>query len=620
MTLFSGAISRSLRIAAIAAGLLGIVSAAAHAQDSEWRHGLSLFGKLKYPADFSHYDYANPDAPKGGALRRGTIGTFDTLNPFNIKGNPAAISTIIYDTLLTDAADEPSSEYGLLAEAVKYPDDFSSATFRLRPQARWHDGTPVTVDDVVWSLTALKEAHPFYNAYYRNVTGAVVSAPHEVTFTFDQTGNRELPLIVGQMPILPKAYWEGRDKDGNPRDFKGSTLEPPLGSGPYKFGEIKPGRSIAYERVRDYWGKDLPVKAGQDNFDRLTVEYFRDLNVLVEAFKADSFDFHVENSAKRWATEYEFPAVKRGDVVTETFQTKQAEPMQGFVFNTRLKKFSDPRVRQAFNYAFDFEWMNENVFYGQYKRTESYFQNSELQATGLPGPRELELLEPLRDKVPPEVFTQEYKNPVGGGPRAMRANLKAAKDLLEQAGWNVQNGVLKNADGEAMTLEFLIVSPDSERIINPYIQSLERLGIKSTIRVVDSSQYQARTDAFDFEVVTGSFSQSLSPGNEQRDYWSSAAADQRGSRNLIGIRDEAVDKLVDTIVFATDRETLVAACRALDRVLLWNHYVVPQFYSPDIRTARWNRFSRPQTLPDYRFTTDTWWWDAGKAGAIKGGA
>ncbi|MCB1479168.1 MAG: extracellular solute-binding protein [Tepidamorphaceae bacterium] len=618
MTFFSGIFTRNWRIATVAAAFLAIVCGAAQAQGDEWRHGLSLFGKLKYPAGFSHYDYVNPDAPKGGTFRRATIGTFDTLNPFNIKGNPAALSSAIYDTLLADAADEPSSEYGLLAEAVKYPDDFSSVTFKLRENARWHDGTPVTVDDVVWSLSALKEAHPFYNAYYRNVTGAVVSAPNEVTFTFDQTGNRELPLIVGQMPVLPKAYWESTGKDGTPRDFKASTLEPPMGSGPYRFGEIQPGRSVSFERVEDYWGKDVPVNVGQNNFDRLTVEYFRDLNVMVEAFKADSFDFHMENSAKRWATEYGFPAVKRGDVITETFQTKQAEPMQAFVFNTRLKKFADPRVRQAFNYAFDFEWMNENVFFDQYKRTESYFQNSELQATGLPGPKELELLEPLRDKIPPEVFTEEYHNPVGGGPKAMRGNLREAKKLLEEAGWTIQDRVLKNADGETMTLEFLTVSPDSERIIAPYIQSLERLGIKGTIRVVDSSQYQARTDGFDFEVITGQFAQSLSPGNEQRDYWSSASADRRGSRNLIGIKDEAVDTLVEAIVFAKDRETLVAACKALDRVLLWNHYVVPQFYSPDIRTARWNRFSRPETMPDYRFTTDTWWWDAEKAGSIKG--
>lgn len=336
-----------------------------------------------------HFDYVNPDAPKGGHFRRATVGGFDTLNPFNIKGTPAALSTIIYDRLLSDAADEPSSEYGLLAEAVKHPADYSSVTFRLRAEARWHDGTPITVDDVIWSLEALKGAHPFYNAYYRNVTGAVASGPREVTFTFDQTGNRELPQIVGQMPILPKAYWEGTGADGKPRDFKASTLEPPLGSGPYRISDVDTGRSITYTRVEDYWGKDLPVNVGMHNFDTLSVEYFRDLNVLVEAFKADTFDFHIENSAKRWATEYDFPAAKRGDVVIETFRTRQAEPMQAFVFNTRLEKFSDARVRQAFNYAFDFEWMNENVFFGQYHRTQSFFQNSELQATACPAPGSL---------------------------------------------------------------------------------------------------------------------------------------------------------------------------------------------------------------------------------------
>lgn len=364
MTVFSFGLTRAFALTALA-GLLSL-GGPAHAsaddtgkpgsvpsreasdapdRDGEWRHGLSLFGELKYPAGFAHFDYVNPDAPKGGHFRRATVGGFDTLNPFNIKGTPAALSTIIYDRLLSDAADEPSSEYGLLAEAVKHPADYSSVTFRLRAEARWHDGTPITVDDVIWSLEALKGAHPFYNAYYRNVTGAVASGPREVTFTFDQTGNRELPQIVGQMPILPKAYWEGTGADGKPRDFKASTLEPPLGSGPYRISDVDTGRSITYTRVEDYWGKDLPVNVGMHNFDTLSVEYFRDLNVLVEAFKADTFDFHIENSAKRWATEYDFPAAKRGDVVIETFRTRQAEPMQAFVFNTRLEKFSDARVR-----------------------------------------------------------------------------------------------------------------------------------------------------------------------------------------------------------------------------------------------------------------------------------
>ncbi|MFN0265249.1 extracellular solute-binding protein [Tepidamorphus sp. 3E244] len=617
MTFFRVAGVRIVAVTALAGVLLGTGIPASSAQEDDWKHGLSLFGELKYPADFQHFDYVNPDAPKGGRFRRATVGSYDTLNPFNIKGSPAALSTIIYDRLLSDSADEASSEYGLLAEAVKHPPDFSSVTFRLREEARWHDGTPITVDDVIWSLSALKEAHPFYNAYYRNVTGVVASAPGEVTFTFDQTGNRELPLIVGQMPVLPKAFWEGQDAGGEARDFKASTLEPPMGSGPYRIGEVNTGRSITYERVEDYWGKDLPVNVGMNNFDELSIEYFRDLNVMVEAFKADTFDFHIENSAKRWATEYEFPAVKRGDVVIDTFRTKQAEPMQGFVFNTRLEKFSDPRVRQAFNYAFDFEWMNENVFFGQYARTESYFQGSELQAKGLPGEKELALLEPLRGKVPEEVFTTEYKNPVGGGTREMRKNLRDAKDLLEQAGWTIQDGVLKNEAGEAMTIEFLTTSKDSERILGPYIQSLQRLGIKGTIRLVDTPQYQQRTDSFTFEAITASFGQSLSPGNEQRDYWSSPAADSRGSRNVIGIKDEAVDTLVDAIVYAVDRDSLIAAARALDRVLLWNHYLVPQFYSADIRTARWDRFAMPETMPDYRFITDNWWWNAERADEIK---
>ncbi len=599
----------------LALALLLTSNSQSHAED--WRHGLSLFGTLKYGPDFPHFDYVNPDAPKGGSMRRATVGSFDTLNPFNIKGTPAAFSSIIYDSLLVSSADEPSSEYGLLAEAVKHPDDYSSVTFRLRKEARWHDGTPVTPDDVVWSLQALRSSHPFYNAYYSNVTAVRVTGPDEVTFSFDQTGNRELPLIVGQLPVLPKAYWTGTYEDGKPRNITETTLEPPLGSGPYRFGAVDPGRMVSFERVEDYWAKDLPVNVGKHNFDRLAFEYFRDVTARLVGFKADEFDFITENSAKRWASEYEFPAVKSGHVLVETFRTSQAEPMQGFIFNTRRAKFADPRIRLAFNYAFDFEWMNENVFYSQYNRTSSYFQNSELAATGLPGPLELELLEPLRDKIPPEVFTQEFANPVGGGPRAMRGNLRTARGLLEEAGWTVVDGKLVNEAGEQMTIEFLIVSPDSERIVNPYIQSLSRLGIESTIRVVDVAQFRNRLDRFDFDVVTSGFRQSLSPGNEQRDYWGTAAANQQGSRNIIGIKNEAVDALIDAIIFAKDREHLVAASRALDRVLLWNHYLVPQFYSPDIRTARWNRFARPDVSPEYQFTTDTWWWDDKAAAAIQ---
>lgn len=595
--------------------------AGAQAQDGEWRHGLSLFGDVKYPPGFEHFEYVNPDAPKGGTFRQSSIGTFDTLNPFNIKGTPAAGSALIYDSLMTTSLDEPSTEYGQIAEAVKYPEDYSSVTFRLRPEARWHDGQPVTVEDVIWSFETLKKTHPFYNAYYRNVVSAEKTGDNEVTFRFDQAGNRELPQITGQLYVLPRHYWEGTDASGNKRDFAASTLEPPLGSGPYRIKSVQPGRSISYERVPDHWGADLPVNLGQNNFDEMRYEYFRDMTVALEAFKADQFDFRSENSAKRWATGYDFPAVQRGDVILQEFETENAEPMQGFIFNLRRPKFQDPRVRQAFNYAFDFEWLNTNIFYGQYQRTGSYFENSDLAAAGLPEGKELEILEKVRDQVPPEVFTTVYENPVGGDTRKQRENLRKATQLLKEAGWEVRNGVLVNGQtGEPFTVEFLNDQPDSERVIAPYIQNLGKLGIKASIRTVDTSQYQNRMDNFDFDMTTDMFPQSLSPGNEQRDFWGSEAADAQASRNTIGIKNPAVDTLIDEIIFARDRETLIAAAKALDRVLLWNHYLVPEFYTPVIRTARWNRFGLPEIQPDFGISPATWWWDAEKAAAIKSGS
>ena len=398
---------------------------AVHADQGDWRHGLSLFGELKYEADFEHFDYVNPDAPKGGRFRERAIGTFDSLNPFTVQGSPANGLTLTHDTLMGGALDEPSSEYGLIAEAVRYPDDYSQVTYRLRPEARFHDGEPITVEDVIWSLDALKQAHPFYNAYYRHVERAEQTGDNEVTFYFDETGNRELPQITGQLFVLPKHWWEEEEE----RDLSASTLEPPLGSGAYRIADVRPGRTITYERVEDYWAADLPLNVGRHNFDTIRYEYFRDQTVAQEAFRGDTFDLMVENSARRWATAYDFSAVTRGDVVLETFETNQAEPMQAFIFNTRREKFSDPRVRQAFNYAFDFEWMNANIFYSQYERTDSYFENSELAAEGLPEGLELEILEEVRDEVPPEVFTEEYENPVGGGTRESRQNLRQAGEL-----------------------------------------------------------------------------------------------------------------------------------------------------------------------------------------------
>ena len=600
--------------------MLGQLAGSALAQEApKWRHGVSLFGDLKYPADFKNFDYVNPNAPKGGKLRRAALGTFDTLNPFNLKGNAAAGSGLIYETLLSSSLDEASSEYGLLAEAVSYPDDYSSVTYRIRSQARWQDGKPVTPEDVIFSLDMLKKAHPRYKFYYKNVVKAEKTGPNEVTFRFDQKGNRELPQITGQLVILPKHYWTGTDDEGKPRDFLASTLDAPLGSGPYRVGEVKPGRTITYERVPDYWGADLPVRKGTNNFDQLVYEYFRDTTVLLEAFKGDAYDFNAENSSKRWATGYKFPAVTRGDVILQEFTTKNAEPMQGYVFNTRRAKFADRRVRQAFDLAFDFEWLNKNVFFSQYKRTSSYFENSELKATGLPEGRELEILESVRDQVPPELFTKPYATPVNGSRANLRANLRQARKLLAEAGWTIKDQKLRSTKtGELMEVEFLTAQPDSERILNPFRKNLDRLGIKSSVRFVDVSQYRQRLDNFDFDVVTSVIGQSLSPGNEQRNLWGSAAADRIGSRNLIGIKNPAVDKIIDAIIFAKDRQQLVAATRALDRVLLWNRYLVPQFYSPLIRTARWDRFGLPEIVPDFGISVLTWWYDTQKAAKIQG--
>ncbi|MHA1545019.1 MAG: extracellular solute-binding protein [Alphaproteobacteria bacterium] len=614
-----------LRVAAIAGLMvtawLGPLGGAALAQQNlQWRHGVSLFGALKYPDGFTNFDYVNPNAPKGGKLRRAALGTFDTLNPFNLKGTSATGSGLIYETLLSSAMDEASSEYGLLADAVSFPADFSSVTYRLRSQARWHDGRPVTPEDVIFSLEMLKKAHPRYKFYYKNVVKAEKTGENQVTFRFDQKGNRELPQITGQLVILPQHFWTGTNAKGEPRDFLASTLEPPLGSGPYRIGEVKPGRTITYERVPDYWGADLPVRKGTNNFDQLVYEYFRDSTVLLEAFKGDAYDFTVENSSKRWATGYKFPAVTRKNVVLQEFVTKNAEPMQAYVFNTRRAKFADARVRHAFDLAFDFEWLNKNVFFSQYKRTTSYFENSELKATGLPEGAELAILEKVRALVPPEVFTKPYETPVNGSRANLRANLRKARALLAEAGWVIMDQELRNAKtGEPMEVEFLTVQPDSERILNPYRKNLDRLGIKSSIRYVDVSQYRQRLDNFEFDIVTSVIAQSLSPGNEQRDMWGSATADRTGSRNLIGIKNPGIDKIIDAIIFAKDRAELVAATHALDRVLLWNRYVVPQFFSPLIRTARWDRFGLPKIVPDYGISVLSWWYDTQKAAKIRDG-
>ena len=591
---------------------------AAQAQDKVWRHGISLFDDLKYPTGFKHFDYVNAAAPKGGAVREIAVGTFDNLNYVvaGVKGSLAAGIDLIYETLLVSALDEVSSEYGLLAEAVSYPDDFSLAAYRLRAEAKWHDGKPITPEDAIFSFNAFKKYSPQFAAYYRHVAKVEKTGDREITFTFDSPGNRELPQIVGQLLVLPQHWWEGTDKNGNKRDIGATTLEPPLGSGPYRIKEFSPGRNIVYERIKDHWGHDLNVNIGRDNFDELGFEYFRDTTVALEAFRGNKVDWRTENSAKNWATAYDFPAVKEGRVILEEFPINNQGVMQAFAFNIRRAKFQDPRIRLAFNYAFDFEEMNKQIFFGQYKRIASYFQGTELASTGLPEGRELEILETVRGKVPPEVFTTPYANPASGNPQAVRGNLREAVRLFKEAGYEVRDGKLVSGKtDEPFTVEFLADDPSFERVFLFYKPSLDRLGVTVAVRTVDDAQYENRLRNWDFDIITASWGESLSPGNEQRGYWGSKAAEQIGSRNLIGIQDPAVDAMIDQVIFAKSRAYLVAATKALDRVLLWNHYVVPQWTYGKVRSARWDRFGHPDPMPKYgagAFPT-VWWWDTEKA-------
>ena len=612
--------------ATVAAPALGILGAAspigrASGETQIWRHALSLFGDIKYPEGFKHFDYVNPNAPQGGTLRQSALGTFDNFNTVvsGVKGSIAIGTELYTETLTTPSLDEVSTEYGLLAEAISYPADYSAVTYRLRAKARWHDGKPITSDDVLFSFDVLKKNSPFYGAYYRHVVKVETTGEREVTFTFDGPGNRELPQIVGQLPVLPKHWWEGTDKSGRRRDVTQTTLEPPLGSGPYRLKDFAPGRTLVYEKVDDYWGKDLNVIIGTRNFQTIRYEFFRDSTVALEAFKGDQVDWRFENSAKEWANSYDFPAVRDKRVVREEFPTRNIGVMQAFAFNIRRDKFKDPRVRRAFNFVFDFEEMNRQLFFGQYKRIASFFEGTELASTGVPSGKELEILETVRDKVPDELFTKPYTNPVGGNPEAVRNNLREALRLFREAGYEVKDTRLVDArSGKQFAVEFLVDEPAAERFVLFYKPSLDRLGMTVNVRVVDAAQYENRLRQWDFDIIVASWAQSLSPGNEQRSFWSSQAADQPGSRNLIGIKNPAVDSLIERVIFTRDREDLVAATRALDRVLLWNFYVVPQWTYGKQRTARWDRFGHPETMPKYgasAFPT-IWWWDAARAAKV----
>ena len=598
-------------LAALLASMLLATGGALAQEKATATHAVAMHGTPKYAPGFTHFDYANPNSIRGGDVRLHAIGTFDTFNPFTLRGIGAAGIGQLFETLTVGSMDEAFTKYGLLAESIEMPEDRSWVAFTLRAEARWHDGRPVTPDDVIFSLETLKtKGHPFYRAYYASIAKAEKTGDRKVRFTFGGGENRELPLIAGELPILPKHYWEGRD-------FERTTLEPPLGSGPYKVKAFEAGRSITYERVKDYWGDNLAVNKGMNNPDTLRYDYYRDETVALEAFKSGEFDFNMESNSKTWATGYDSPAVTAGTIKKELIDNELPTGMQGFVFNTRRPLFRDPLVRRALAHAFDFEWSNKNLFYGQYSRTKSYFSNSELGSTGLPGPEELNILEPFRGKIPDDVFTKAYEPPATDGSGNIRDNLREGLALLQKAGWTIKNRVLVDAKGEPFKFEFLLVQPAFERIVLPYIQNLERFGIAATVRTIDTSQYQNRIDNFDFDMIVGSWGQSLSPGNEQRDFWGSAAADEPGSRNLVGIKDPTVDRLVDLVIAAPDRDSLIARTRALDRVLLWGHYVIPHWHIRSYRVAYWDKFGRPEIAPKYGFCYDCWWIDPAKIQALQ---
>ena len=573
----------------------------AGAAQAEPRHAITLYDEPpKYPANFQHFDYVNPDAPKGGILRQQSVGGFDSFNPFVPKGNAVDVG-LIYDSLTYHSPDEPFTEYGLLAERIDKAPDNRYVRFILNPKARFHDGTPVTAEDVIFTFNTLVEkGHPMYRHYYADVAQVVAEDKLRVRFDFKHQDNRELPLILGQIQVLPKHWWATRD-------FSKGDLEPPLGSGPYRIGKVAPGSAVTFERVKDWWAKDLPVSRGLYNFDRIQVDFYRDSQVALEAFKAGQFDVNLEYSAKDWNTGYDSPALRAGKFVQLAIPNHNPAGMQGYVFNLRRPIFQDRRVREAIAQLFDFEWANKQLFYGAYKRTHSYFENSEMAATGLPSEAELKLLEPLRDKLPPEVFSQEFKPPVSDGSGIIREQSRRAYQLLTEAGYRIDNDKMIGPDGKQLAFEFLNFQPNLERVVLPFKRNLAELGIDLQIRRVDVSQYINRLRSRDFDMTSAIWPQSSSPGNEQREFWHSSSADKPGSRNLMGLRDPAIDQLVEGLIRSGSREDLITHARALDRALLWGHYVVPNYYVDTWRVAYWKRFGRPPVTPLYDYGLMTWW-------------
>ncbi|MGR3782955.1 MAG: extracellular solute-binding protein [Albimonas sp.] len=579
-------------------------------------HGISTFGELKYPADFAHFDFVNPDAPKGGTWSgRGTgaSNTFDSLNPFILKGESAQGLGALFDTLLVGSPDEIDAAYGLLAESLEYPADRSWVIFRLRPEATFSDGSPVLAEDVKFTFDILREkGHPAYRIQFRDVEGASVIEERAVRFDFKPgVATRDLPGIVGGFSVLSRAWWAERD-------FAASSLEPILGSGPYRVEVAEPGRRIVYARREDYWAADLPVAVGTNNFDRQVYEYFKDYTAAFEAFKGGAFTFHEEFFSKIWATGYNFPALQRGWVIQDRIPDGRPSGTQGFWFNMRRPKFQDPRVRQALAMGFDFEWSNETLFYGLYQRTTSFFQNSPMAAEGMPSEAELALLEPLRAELPAEVFeAPAYTPPVTDGSGSDRRVLRQAMKLLDEAGWTVKDGMRVNAQGETLKVELLDDSQTFERIIGPYIANLRKMGVDASLRIIDPAQYQQRQEDFDYDVVPGRFVMSMTPGPELRNLFSSEAAGATGTPNLSGVANPAVDALIEKVVAADSREALDTAARALDRVLRALHIWTPNWYKGEFNIAYWDVFGRPETPPPYSRGDAYWWWDQAKYQQLK---
>jgi microcin C transport system substrate-binding protein len=601
---------RSIHATALALCLLAPIDAIA-----EPRHGLSTFGELKYPPDFKHFDYVNPDAPKGGrmvTMGTGAIETFDSFNSFILKGDAAQGLSIIYDSLMTRAGDEPDSAYGLIAETADVAADGMSVTFRMRPEARFHDGSPITADDCVWTFNTLKEkGHPVYRVALRDIGKVEALDRHTVRYTFTGTLVRDLPLTAAGLPILSKAYYATRE-------FDQTTLDRPVGSGEYEIGDFKQGTFVSYKRRNDYWAKDLPVNRGRGNFDEVRIEYFRDRTASLEAIKAGTVDLREEFTSRDWATAYDIPAVKDGRLIKLTLPDETPGGAQGFFLNTRRPKLSDPRVRKALDYAFDFEWTNKNFFYGLYTRTESFFENSDMKAEGKPSPEELALLEPFKDKLPPEVFGEPYRPPVSDGSGADRRLLREAGKLLDEAGYTLKDGKRVNAKGEVLEFEYLFTDPVSERIGGSFQKNLGLIGVNFVLRRVDAAQYERRTKGFDFDITTRRYRMSITPGIELQNLWDSKQASIDGSGNLSGIQNPAIDALIEKIVLAKSRKELVTAARAIDRVLRAGYYWVPQWFKASHQIVYWDKFSRPPVKPKYdRGVPDTWWFDAGKAAKLR---